>query len=167
MSTTTTIITIVFGVILFGIATWFAIRFVKKIKKKNAQPPIPPEILNDFQELEKLIKESNGKETAEQILWNYCKDRQHRKEVNDKNGIKANNETFNESGEGSNRTGTNAANTGTDSPRVAGATSSGSTKDGSLFGDRDSGRGKSIQVQSDTGTSKDKRKPKINWDNTD
>ena len=64
--------------LLFGIAIWFAIRFLKKKKRiAKKEREVPEDILKDFENAEQQmkggIKEDGTTTSAYQILWNIAK----------------------------------------------------------------------------------------------
>jgi hypothetical protein len=73
---TSLIIVIVAGVVLIAVIVFAFIFLRKRIKKNKAvKETIPIDILEDFNEAERRLKESNGEEDPIMILWEIAKKR--------------------------------------------------------------------------------------------
>ena len=133
------IINIIGGLIL-GVILFFIIRYLLKKRKLKikAEDKIPQEVLDDLDELERRLKESNGNKTPQEIFWNYTRERSER---------------------GTREQGRR------DHPgfREPDITNDKSTED--IRRDREPERRESIQVQSNSDTTKKQRESKTDWAN--
>jgi hypothetical protein len=128
---------------------WFYKKIKKKYKKIKPEDNIPKELLEDFEILERRLKESNGNKTAEQILWEFTRERSERAAAR----------TADISGR-------------TEDTGIRRTSYAKLPTIENLRGDRELVRGKDIQIQSNPGNTKeqpstreDKRKSKIDWTN--
>ena len=51
---------------MISLITYLIVRMIKKKRKKNE---VPEDILKQFEELERRLKDSNGTKTGQQVLW--------------------------------------------------------------------------------------------------
>jgi hypothetical protein len=160
-------------ILLLVIAIWLLLRFLKKRKQKklliDAKTGFPLDVLSDFNEAERRIKENReedkdaqGNISPQRIMWNMAIERnnnlnKNREVLNNGNSYRIEENTGERSGSSS--TGTTIQS----SPGTAGTTSDSQSANGNLQRDREPEQGRSVQIQSDIGNTKDKRNTKRNW----
>lgn len=141
MATNYYLVGMIIGVILLlAIIIWFILRWIKKRKQNklllDAKTGLPLDVINDFNEAERRLKENKENGNPYKILWEIARER----------GSKSGNKS--------------AIFSTTGTPI---GTPSSSTTIGDIQGDREPERRQDIQIQSDINPTEDKRKPKRNW----
>jgi hypothetical protein len=177
MVTTNQIFIIICAVISVGLLIWILLRMYKKHKiKVKKESQIPQEVLDDFQELERRIKQSDGRQTAQEIIWQYTREREQRKLNNiqqleggqDKYAIEIAQQVSKDYSRRDEGRGASTSTRQFQSTEDTGArrtTYRALPANQDIRGDRELVRGKDIQIQSDINNPKDKRKSKIDWTN--
>jgi hypothetical protein len=141
-SLTIIIIDIVLGLILVGIVSIGVWRYLKKRKaKKQREGKIPQETLDDFETIERRYKEANGNTTPYETLWQYARERSERRDR-----------------------ATTAFSGQAEDARAGRRTEPVQAADEDIRRDREPIERRSVQVQSDIDNPKNKRKPKLNWE---
>jgi hypothetical protein len=134
------------GTLLFGIAIWFLLRYIRK-KKQSKTTNIPEDMMEIFNEAERRIKNGGEKQngtTPYQILWEIARER-NRSRPEDR------------------RAGSEDTGTGTTDSNIP-------TANGNLQRNREPFKTRDFQLQSYIDAAKaernpveDKRKSKTNW----